>query len=87
MVLDNRAPRSFNDNWLHFFISVNYTLGAHILIWLTGTKGMLANKDYKASAAPAPPPRPAEPARAMFRRCRRAAQARHSCWVGQCSKG
>lgn len=48
LVRDSRAPRSSGEGWLHFFITVNAQVGAHILVWLTGTKG-LKNPGFKAS--------------------------------------
>ena len=73
LVLD--GPRSYSDYaWLPFCISVNYTVGAHVLTWLAGT-GCIKDKGYKASATPAPSRSPADAAHAASRRCCRTAQA------------
>lgn len=53
--IDKRAPRSFSDmTVLHFFVSVNWAVGAHTLVWLTGTKGM-GKGGFKVSNIPGLP--------------------------------
>lgn len=83
--IDGRLPRSFSDmTVLHFFVSVNWAVGAHMLVWLTGTKGM-GKGEFKVCTIPEPTRAPYATAPAKRRTRPPAAQARHSGAAGQCS--
>lgn len=87
LVADNRAPRSYSDyTVLHFCIAINWVVGAHFIVWLTGTKGMQST-GYKVRALPWLLRAPAPCAPANHPACRPAARAHQTDWHCQCSTG